>query len=191
MNYYIITDLEWTSWKGNYTGKYKQYEKRSKKQKKEIIQIGAIKITRNFKIIKSLNIYIKPKINFKLSKYIIRLTGITQKTIDKKGLDFKIAFKIFYNFINKNKIICNGNDEKVMNENLSLNNLNKKIKFYNIKNILIKKYNIPKKYSSSPIMQSYFGYKIKKNKIHNALYDCISILKSLKKIKFDFNLYIN
>jgi inhibitor of KinA sporulation pathway (predicted exonuclease) len=191
MKYYIITDLEWTSWKGNYTGKYKQYEKRSKKQKKEIIQIGAIKINEKFKIIKKINIYIKPRINPILSKYIIKLTGITQKTIVKKGLDFKNAFKIFSNFIKKNKIICNGSDEKIMNENLLLNLINKKVKFFNIKSILTKNYKIPEKYSSSPIIQSYFGYKIKKNKMHNALYDCISILKALRKIKFNFNLYIN
>jgi len=185
MKYFIILDLEWTSWRGNYYGKYKQHEKRSSNQKKEVIQIGAIKIDKKFKIIKKLNIYVKPKINPKLSKYIIKLTRITQKTIDSKGLDFKDAFNIFYKFIKKSKVFCNGNDGSVINKNLFLNNVKKKIKIFNIKNLLINKYKIPKKYSSSPFIQSYFGFKIKQNRTHNALYDCISILNALRKVKFN------
>ena len=187
MKTFVILDLEWTSWAGNYYGKFKQYEKRSAKQKREIIQIGAIKIDKNFKVIRKLNIYIKPKINPKLSKYIIKLTRISQKTVDNKGLDFKDAFNIFYKFIKNSKVISNGNDGEIVNKNLFFNNINKKIKIFNIKNLLIKKYKIPIKYSHSPLMQSYFGYKIKYNKTHNALYDCISILNTLRKIKF--NLY--
>ena len=76
MKYYIVVDLEWMSWKNNYYGRFLEKEKRKSWQKKEIIQIGAIKFDKNFKIIKKLNIYVKPKINPKLSKYIIKLTSI-------------------------------------------------------------------------------------------------------------------
>ena len=115
MKYFVILDLEWTSWQGNYYGKYNQSERRSSNQQKEIIQIGAIKISKSFKIIKKLNVYVKPKINPSLSKYIIKLTGITQKIINNKGLDFKDAFDIFYKFIKNGKVICNGNDGRIMN----------------------------------------------------------------------------
>lgn len=188
MSYFVIVDLEWTSWHGNYYGKYKQFEKRSAKQKKEIIQIGAIKINKDFKIIKKLNIYVKPKINPKLSRYIIKLTRITQKTIDSKGLNFKKAFNIFYNFAKKSKIICNGADENILKKNLAFNKINKTMKIINIKKLLITKYKIPRDYCHSPLIQSYFGYRIIKKYMHNALYDCISILKALKKIKFNLNL---
>lgn len=188
MKYYIVVDLEWMSWKNNYYGKFLEKEKRKKWQKKEIIQIGAIKFDKNYKIKKKLNILVKPKINPKLSKYIIKLTHITQRSIDKKGLDFKNAFKIFCKFTQKSKIICNGNDEKILNENLILNNIKKKIKFFNIKRFLIEIYQIPSKYCSSPFLQSYFGYKINKSITHNALHDCMSIIRTLRKIRFDFDL---
>jgi inhibitor of KinA sporulation pathway (predicted exonuclease) len=181
-------DLEWTSWQNNYFGKYKQFEKRSAKQKKEVIQIGAIKINENFKIIKKLNIYVKPKINPELSKYIIQLTGITQKTIDSKGLNFKEAFNIFYKFTKKSKIICNGTDENILKKNLAFNKINKIVKIINIKKLLITKYKIPRDYCHSPLIQSYFGYKIIKKNMHNALHDCISILRALRQIKFNLNL---
>lgn len=75
-----------------------------------------------------------------------------------------------------------------MNKNLFFNNIETNVKIFNIKNLLIRKYKIPKKYSHSPFMQSYFGYKINKKKNHNALHDCMSILKSLRKIRFNLNL---
>jgi inhibitor of KinA sporulation pathway (predicted exonuclease) len=188
MHHFIILDLEWTSWKGNYYGKNKQYEKRSAKQKEEIIQIGAVKINQNFKLIKKLSIYVKPKINPKLSKYIMKLTHISQKTIDSRGLSFKNAFNIFSKFTKKSQIICNGTDEKIMKKNLDLNKIQKIVKMTNIKQLLITKYKIPKDYCHSPLIQSYFGYKIIKKNTHNALHDCISILRALRKIKFNLNL---
>ena len=69
----VILDLEWTSWKYNVDRKW---------QKKEIIQIGAIKINNKYKIIGEINIYVKPKFNPILSNYIKKLTGITQNKID-------------------------------------------------------------------------------------------------------------
>ena len=42
----VILDLEWTSWKGNHCGD--NQEKRKSWQKKEIIQIGAVKFDKNY-----------------------------------------------------------------------------------------------------------------------------------------------
>ena len=87
MKYYTVIDLEWTSWKQNYYGKHLEKEKRKKWQKKEIIQIGAIKFDENYKIKKKLNLITKPKINKKLSKYIVDLTSITNTVINKRGIE--------------------------------------------------------------------------------------------------------
>ena len=58
----VVIDLEWTSWRGNYFGKNFLKEKRKKWQKKEIIQIGAIKFDSGFNIIEKFNVYVKPTI---------------------------------------------------------------------------------------------------------------------------------
>ena len=98
MKNYTVIDLEWTSWKNNYFGKYKELEKRELWQKKEIIQIGAIKFNKNFRIKKLLNIIVKPKINKKLSKHIISLTSLTDEIISKKGYNFLDAYKKLIKF---------------------------------------------------------------------------------------------
>ena len=72
-----------------------------------------------------------------------------------------------------------------MKKNLNYNNLkDNKLKIKNIKKNLNKKYKIPKEFLFSPIIHTFFGYKLKKNKMHNAIHDCHSVLKALKKIKF-------
>jgi len=63
----------------------------------------------------------------------------------------------------------------------------KKNKIFYIINLLINKYKIPIKYFSSILIRSYFGYKIKKKNSHNAIHDCILILRALRKIRFDLN----
>jgi len=61
----IIVDLEWTSWRNNEKKKI-----RKRWQKREIIQIGAIKVNNKYKITNKLNIFVKPKFNPILSNYI-------------------------------------------------------------------------------------------------------------------------
>ena len=34
------------------------------------------------------------------------------------------------------------------------------------------------------MIHTFFGYKLKKNKMHNAMHDCLNVLKVLKKTKF-------
>ena len=185
MKEYVILDLEWTSWRGNYFGKNLFFQKRKTWQKKEIIQIGAIKFDKNYKIIDRLNLYVKPKFNPILSDYIKNLTRITQEKLEKKGITFIKSYKIFKKFCKEAKIFSNGFDDLIMKTNLHYNNLrDKKLKIKNIKKILNKKYKIPKEFLPSPIIHTFFGYKLKKNKMHNAIYDCRNVLKTFKKIKF-------
>lgn len=189
MNNFTLIDLEWTSWKNNYFGKYLEKEKRKKWQKKEIIQIGAIKFDQNYKIKKILNIIVKPIINKNLSPHIMQLTSLTDEIIDKYGLSFLMSYKKLMKFSKKTFVLSNGYDGKVLKENLDFNQSKLRIiKVLNIKKILQKKYYIPKKYLSSPLIQTFFGKKFKKKKAHNALEDCKSIIYALKKMKFDLNL---
>ena len=185
MKKYVIIDLEWTSWAENFNKKRNSFKKRKNWQKKEIIQVGAIQFNKNYKILKKFNIYIKPKYNPILSTYIVKLTGITQKIIEKKGIKFTQAYKIIKKVCKDCEIFCNGNDNEIMQTNLLYNNLkDKNFKIKNIKPILYTKYKIPKKFINSPVIHTFFGYKLKKTKMHNAVYDCMNILKVIKKIKF-------
>ena len=189
MKNYTVIDLEWTSWRNNYFGKYKELEKRKSWQKKEIIQIGAIKFNKNFQIKKILNIIVKPKINKKLSNHIISLTSLTDEIVSKKGCNFLDAYKKLIKFSKNSFLFCNGYDDEVLKENLNYNrNKLKLIKVLNIKKILENNYQIPKKYLSSPLIKTFFGYRFLPNKAHNAVEDCKSIFLALKKMKFNLNI---
>ncbi len=188
MKSFVITDFEWTSWKGNYSGKNLEKEKRHRWQKKEIIQIGAIKVNKNFKIEKKLNVYIKPVFNPVLSNYIQDLTGLKQSLIDKKGIKFEIAYKMFLNFTENKLIVSNGDDGNVLKLNLKYHNIkNKYSDIFNIKSIFKNRYKIPKNILHSTIIHSHFGYKLYSKKFHNPIEDCKNILKVIKKTNFNFN----
>ena len=189
MKNYTVIDLEWTSWKNNYSGKYKEVEKRKVWQKKEIIQIGAIKFDDNYKIKSFLEIIVKPKINTKLSDHIIKLTSLTDKIICKRGVSFLKAYKKLISFSKNSFIISNGYDGEVLKKNLRYNKSKLKlIRVLDIKKILKNRYQVPRKYLSSPILKTFFGYKFYPSRAHNAVEDCKSILLSLRKMKFNLSI---
>lgn len=67
---YIIFDLEATCWE----------EKNDKI--KEIIEIGAVKLSDNLEVLDTFSEFVKPKINPMLSAFCKSLTGISQKDVD-------------------------------------------------------------------------------------------------------------
>jgi len=188
---FIIFDTEFTSWEGsrerNWSDKYEE---------RELVQIGALKVKKlktTIKVVKKLNIYIKPRINPILSDYFKKLTGIEQSTIDKKGMRFTEAMKIFYRFCkNKNgekfNLYSFGNDYHVIKENLKLNSVTKKSKFYkwqrkffDVKPFFEPFVNV-KKYSSGTLYKAFKLNPKSKTSVHNALWDGISLFISLKYI---------
>lgn len=186
MTEYTLIDLEWTSWKNNYFGKFLEKEKRKNWQKKEIIQIGALKFDQRFKIKNSLEIIVKPNINKKLSEHIIKLTGLTDKKIKKRGVCFLEAFKNLKKFSKNSFVFSNGYDGKILKKNLRYNNSKlKAIEILDIKRLLEKRYSIPKKFLSSPLIKTFFGYKFNQAKAHNALSDCKSVMLAMKKMNFN------
>ena len=69
--YYIIFDLEWNN----------AYNYKTKKGFNEIIEIGAVKLDRNFNIVGTFKQLIKPQVSKKLSSRFKNLTHITSEEI--------------------------------------------------------------------------------------------------------------
>ena len=87
---FIIVDTEFTSWDGSQERNWsEEFEHR------ELVQISALKIE-NMILMDCINLYVKPKINTKLSNYFINLTGIENRTIRLLGLDFENAISKLY-----------------------------------------------------------------------------------------------
>ena len=187
---FIIFDTEYTSWEGSVKRSWN-----GENEYKELVQIGALKVIKTdttIKVVKKLNIYVKPRINPELSEYFINLTGITQDIINEKGLTFNEAMNILYKFSKtsnevKLPIFSYGNDYSVIKENLKLNSINKKSKFYKwekkYKDVrpLFDMFVDSSMYTSGTIYKA-FNIKVDNAEVHNALWDCKSIFISLKSI---------
>ena len=129
-----------------------------------------------------------PVINDKLNLPFLWKSGdykIDKKKLEKTGMTFAQSYKIVKKFCKGNKIFSNGDDNSIIKINLDYNNLvDRKLNIINIKKILKLKYKIPEKFICSSAIHTFFGYKLKKNKMHNAIHDCLNVLKALKKTKF-------
>jgi 3'-5' exoribonuclease 1 len=83
---YIVFDLEATCWAEK--GKHQH----------EIIEIGALKINENQKIIEEFNVFIKPVLHPQLSAFCTNLTSIKQQSIDNSQ-NFPMVIEQFKNWI--------------------------------------------------------------------------------------------
>lgn len=122
---FILFDTEYTSWKGCLENG------RADWQKKEIVQIAALKIDNHLQVESEFNVYVKPEINPVLSDYFIDLTGITNEKLAAEGIPFYEAYARFKAFAEG--CICYSHawgapsgssaDGEVMNENLQYHRL--------------------------------------------------------------------
>ena len=176
---FILFDTEHTAWEGSWQRKWS-----GPNEYKEIVQIGAIKVD-NEKLVEigSLVIFVKPKLNPDLSNYFTELTGITQQTIDKNGVDLRSALIKFKKWCGQTLIYSYGGDESVIKENCILSGKAFPLspsQFHDIRDIL-KMHGIPtEKYSSGSIVEA-FGKKSSRQ-AHDGLNDARSILDGLVEL---------
>jgi inhibitor of KinA sporulation pathway (predicted exonuclease) len=190
---FIIFDTEYTAWKETQKKGYNMVT-----QFPEIVQIGALKVDKDFKIVDKLNMYIKPKINPELSEYFINLTKISQKRVDSNGISLVKALNLFYNFSKNNGKLLDlysyGNDYDILKKNLDIHHVSSnskfrkwKTKFYDIQDVF-KNYGInTKKYTSGTVYKALNIKPDSKISVHNAEWDTYSIFLTLKKIFSDMS----
>jgi len=186
---FCLFDTEYTAWEGSQETKWSKYG-----EEKELIQLSALllrKCKNHIFIVDQLNLFVKPKKNPKLSNYIIKLTGITNKKLFENGISFDEAMNKFYKFSTfsdtKIKIYSYGNDYSIIKENLNLNKYDKNHKYYDwetsffdLKHIL-EKYNIPTSDYTSGTLYKYFNISETAD-VHNSEWDVLSMYYSLCKL---------
>ena len=194
---FVIFDTEYTTWEGCLQHGWRD------NQKKEIVQIAALKVNSDLKVLAELNLLCKPKINPVLSQYFIDLTGIDNNMVTQKGIDFTTAYTCFKNFVKKDVCYSHGwggtftdaCDGVVIAENLQLNHLpvDDSIQYRNIAPIFKKAYEknkITVKSQSSGQICKILGLQKQLKDLnldeHNALYDVYSILCGIRHFKEDF-----
>lgn len=188
---FIIYDTEYTTWKGcqenGWTGN----------QKKEIVQISALKVNDNFEVIEVFNQLCQPIINPTLSDYFINLTHITNEQVQADGIPFTEAYEQFKSFVGNlvcyshswGKDFLHKSDGEVIEENLKINNMDSdnSITYRNLASVfkqLYDKHNISVKSQSSGEIVKILKIEDKLASlnldVHNALFDVYSLLEGLK-----------
>ena len=110
---YIVFDLEATCWK-----------ERSSNQQNEVIEIGAVKLNDQGKIIEEFSEFIKPMLNPILSEFCKELTTIQQIEIDDAE-EFSHVIENFKSWIGKEYLLCSWGiyDRKQLIKDCELNGL--------------------------------------------------------------------
>jgi len=192
---FVLFDTEYTSWKGCLENG------RADWQKKEIVQIAALKIDGRLQVVGEFNVYVKPQINPVLSDYFIDLTGITNEKLAAEGVGFSDAYARFKVFAGD--YVCYSHawgasadslaDGDVMNENLQYNRLadNQPPVYRNIAPWFKQRYaeeGIDIKSQCSGDVARLLGCeKAVENMglgVHNAFYDVYSVLSGLRLLGF-------
>ena len=187
---FVIFDTEYTTWKGC------QQNGWHGTQKREIVQIAALKIAEDFEVISEFNMLCKPQINPVLSDYFINLTHISNADVAANGVLFAEALAKFIDFAGNN--ICyshswgseylNKSDGSVFDENIALYDLSIKnnLKYRNLAPVfkeLYQRHGIAVKSQASGEIIKLLEIEKKKHinlDTHNALFDVYSLLEGLK-----------
>lgn len=111
----VVYDLEFTAWDGSMARRWL-----APGEFKEVVQIGAVKVTSAFSPIERFDCLIRPRLNPHLSDYLSKLTGITNEEVAARAVDFEEGYRRFVSFAGMLPIIAFGRDDLVLRENLRL-----------------------------------------------------------------------
>jgi len=180
MHNFVIYDLEFTAWEDSVRTRWN-----SGKDKREIIQIGAVKVNGGtFEEMDSFNSFVKPIENPILSDFIVELTGITQEKLDTEGASFKEALVAFEKWREGLPAFAWGFDVKVLVENCKYYGITVPFdtkKFSNMKDVF-RKYRIEPEGVNSGRAPELLGM-TPTLRAHNALNDSRMILLALQALK--------
>jgi inhibitor of KinA sporulation pathway (predicted exonuclease) len=110
-----VFDIEFTAWECSMAGHWLKPG-----EFKEVVQIGAVRLDREFRILDEFEILVRPRINPTLSDYFANLTGIGNALVAMRGVDFADAYRRFVSFAGETPIAAFGHDEWVLEDNIRL-----------------------------------------------------------------------
>ncbi len=111
----VVYDLEFTAWDGSMGRRWL-----APGEFKEVVQIGAVKVSADFLPLDTLDCLIQPRLNPVLSGYLEALTGLTNAAVAARGVVFEEAYRAFVAFAGPLPVIAFGRDDLVLVENLRL-----------------------------------------------------------------------
>lgn len=115
MTAFVVYDLEYTTWEGALARQWS-----GPGEFRELVQIGAVRLSSDFREVGCLSLVVLPRMNPQVSDYFIRLTGISQDRVDA-GMDIAEALAALAAFAAPDAmLLSNGPDATVIAENCRL-----------------------------------------------------------------------
>jgi inhibitor of KinA sporulation pathway (predicted exonuclease) len=112
----VIFDLEFTAWAGSMESRWTRPGELT-----EVVQIGAVKLdAASLKEVDAFEVLVKPRVNPILSDYLVALTGIDNKQLAARGVDFITAHRAFLDFTAAGRTWAHGRDDLILAGNLKL-----------------------------------------------------------------------
>jgi len=113
----VVFDLEYTAWKGSIARNWS-----APGEHREIVQVGAVRLNPAlaWRETASLTVLVRPRINPRISDYLIALTGITQERVDAEGVALDEALAQLAALGEGATFWSNGPDGEVIAENCML-----------------------------------------------------------------------
>ena len=179
----VIFDTEQTAWEGSMQRNWAlEWEHR------EVIQIGALTARWNGRLWEEtahLLVWVRPERNPQLSPFIIQLTGITQETLDRRGLAFEEALTQLHRFAKEGHsgVYSWGPDDEVLRENAALHGLTMPgfpAGFHDLREVF-RPFGIDVERVSSGRLSLEFGIQMPGQE-HDALFDSRSLLAALNAL---------
>ena len=175
---YIVMDTEYTTWPGARERRWS-----GPGERREIIQIAAIRFDAdNVEQARFLR-YLKPVFNPLLSELTIELTGIAQETLDVEGVPFEQAAYEFLDFATGYDNWCYGRDDAIMKENAAWFGMDFHMPlFFDARGLVALVGEDPADWSSGSVHQI-VGAPRPGAREHDALDDCMSLAAFLKDVR--------
>ena len=175
---YVILDFEFN---GVYSDKLKRYFN-------EIIDIGAIKVNQDMKIIDEFSVLVKPVVGKNINKYVQDLTQLTMEELTVNGIPFQKMVSKLKDFISDATLITWGiSDMQLLSDNykyfFETDNLGFIKRFLNLQYYCEEKLNLgsSQKLGLSTALNS-LNIEVDQGKIHQALYDSFLAYECFKRL---------
>ena len=175
---YVILDFEFN---GVYSDKLKRYFN-------EIIDIGAIKVNQDMKIIDEFSVLVRPVVGKNVNKYVQDLTQLKMEEITVNGIPFQKMVSKFKDFISDATLITWGiSDMQVLSDNykyfFGTGNLGFIKRFLNLQSYCEEKLNLgsSQKLGLSTALNS-LNIEVDQGKVHQAIYDSFLAYECFKRL---------
>ncbi|NTF17831.1 exonuclease domain-containing protein [Agrobacterium rubi] len=175
---YIVMDTEYTTWPGARERRWK-----GPGERREILQIAALKIDAQGREVDRFLRYVKPVFNPVLSELTVELTGITQEKVDREGLPFVEVLSQYVDFVGDLGCWCYGRDDAILKENAEWfdADFNARL-YYDARALVAACGHDPADWSSGSVHQL-VGAPRPGEREHDALDDCLSLDLFVKGVK--------